>query len=134
MAEKSINEMRALNTSDRSIEGLRDGYANGSIAPSGGHTGNDPKYEHWCRPEPTKEFPWKSSDLERAKEKQGGMQDGTDQKRASNGGVIGSQVGASVPKDSPGFQNTGWGEYDKLDQWDKPQAGTYRGEEKEPFD
>jgi hypothetical protein len=135
MAKEGINEMRALNTTDRSIEGSRDGYANGTRPVEGGHSkAIDPTYEHWCRPEPKQEFPYKSADLERAREKQGGMQDDTDLKRAENGGVMGSQVGVKVPKDSPHFQDTSWGEYESLRQWDRPQAGTYRGEEKEPFD
>lgn len=131
----NLNQLRALNTTDRSIQGSRDPYANGTRAPEGGHLGSDPKYEHWCRPEPTREMPWKSADVERAREKQGGMQDDTPGlKRASNGGVIGSQRGVIPPKDSPHFQSTEWGEYDRLDQWDKGQSGTYRGESREPFD
>lgn len=135
MAEK-VNEIGLRNTrSSFSIEpACRDGHVNGSIPVDKSHSApNDPKYEHWCRPEPTREFPWKSSDLERAKEKQGGMQDDTEGlKRASNGGVIGSQVGARP--EGPHFTKP-WGEYNTMDQWDREQEHTYsRRETKEPFD
>src|SRR5216684_6926450 len=110
-----------------------DGYVNGTRPVDPGHTGEksaDPSYNHWFRPEPRREFPWESSDLERAKEKQGGMQEDTQGlKRAESGGVIGSQVGARP--DGPHFTKP-WGEYADVNQWDKEQEHTYgRGEDKE---
>lgn len=125
--EANWNELKALNTTDRSISpGLSDPYANGTKAVSSDHSKPiDPTYEHFCRPEPKGEFPWKSADLERAKEKEGGMQDDTPGlKRAENGGVMGSQQGVIPPKDAPHFQPT-WGEYNHMDQWDKEQEHTY---------
>lgn len=100
----------------------------GSRAPQGGHTSGskaDPAYEHWCRPEPKKEFPFKNSS-DQYKDKKGGLQDDTPGlKRAESGGVVGAQLGAVVPKNSPHFQDTGWGEYDNVNQWDKEQEHTY---------
>lgn len=134
---KGINEARALNTTDRVAvsPACRNDDVNGTRPVSGGHsTPNDPKYEHWCRPEPTREFPFKNAEVERYREKQGGMQEDTNLKRASNGGVIGSQVGVQKPG-GPHQQQTEWGEYNSLNQWDKPQEGTYgRGEDREPYD
>lgn len=110
----------------------------GSRAPQGGHTSGskaDPAYEHWCRPEPKKEFPYKTAEVDAYKEGKKGMQDDTPGlKRASNGGVIGSQRGAIVPKDSPHFQDTSWGEYHDINQFDKEQEHTYDGERNAPFD
>lgn len=133
MTEK-INEIGLRNSTGAFSQepACRDGHVNGTIPPSGGHSGPDPKYNHWCRPEPTREFPWKSSDLERVREKQGGLQEDTNLKRASSGGVIGSQIGAKP--EGPGFTKP-WGEYMNVDQWDGEQEHTYgRGEAAEPFD
>lgn len=135
-----INQLRAENTTERNaIEpGLRDGYANGTIPCDTNHTAEsraDPKYEHWCRPEPTKEFPFKNAEAERYRERQGGLQENTPGlKRAPSGGVIGSQQGVIPPKGSPHFQSTNWGEYNDIDQWNGEQKGTYSGESDEPFD
>ncbi len=131
-----VNKIGLRNTRATFTEepACRDGYANGTRPPEGGHSGGaDPKYEHWCRPEPRREFPWESSDLERAKERQGGMQEDTQGlKRAESGGVIGSQIGARP--EGPHFTKP-WGEYAEVNQWDKEQEHTYgRGEDKEPFD
>lgn len=133
---KGINEIKALNTTDRVAvsPACRNDDVNGTRAPAGGHTANssaDPKYEHWCRPEPTREFPFENAEADRYRERRGGMQDDTDLPRASNGGVIGAQVGVRVPKGSPHFQNTQWGEYNDIDQWNKEQAHTYDGERDE---
>lgn len=137
---EGINECRALNTTDRVAiaPACRNDDVNGTRPPAGGHTSEaraDPAYKHWCRPEPTREFPFRSATQEQYRERQGGMQDDTPGlKRASNGGVIGSQVGVEKPQ-GPHQQQTEWGEYNTLDQWDKPQEGTYgRGENRDPFD
>jgi hypothetical protein len=117
----------------------RDPYVNGTKAVEASHTSEkkaDPKYEHWCRPEPRREFPFKSSTAEAYREKQAGLQDDTPGlKRAESGGVIGSQQGVIPPKGSPHFQTTNWGEYNEMNQWDKEQEHTYpRSEQNEPFD
>lgn len=125
MAEK-VNEIGLKNSRGAFTEepASHDSYANGTRPVEGGHSGNaDPKYNHWCNPEPRKEFPWESSDLERAKEREGGMQEDTQGlKRAESGGVIGSQVGARP--EGPHFTKP-WGEYQDVNQWDKEQEHTY---------
>lgn len=131
MVEK-VNEIGLKNSRGAFSEepGCHDGYVNGTRAPEGSHTGEksaDPSYNHWCRPEPTKEFPWESADLERAKEKEGGMQEDTQGlKRAESGGVIGSQVGARP--EGPHFTKP-WGEYNDINQWDKEQEHTYSNDD-----
>src|SRR5258708_38741681 len=93
-----VNKIGLRNTRATFTEepACRDGYANGTRPVEGGHSGSaDPKYEHWGRPEPRREFPWESSDLERAKEKQGGMQEDTQGlKRAESGGGRWAEGGA----------------------------------------
>ena len=140
MAQEDLNRIALRNSrASYNVEPhSNDGFVNGTRPVEASHTAEnraDPSYEHWCRPEPKKEFPWKSADYERAREKQGGMQEDTPGlKRAESGGVIGSQQGVIPPKGSSHFQNTSWGEYNELDQWNKEQEHTYDREENEPFD
>lgn len=146
MAQEDLNRIALRNSSATySVDPpCRDSDINGTKAPSGGHSAEmNTKYEHWCRPEPTREFPYKSADVERAREKQGGMQDGTDLPRNDVGAVKGSQ---NPVTGKPGnYAETGWGEWGNkggspgtergFDQWDREQEHTYgRGESKEPFD
>src|SRR5258708_38855855 len=87
-----VNKIGLRNTRATFTEepACRDGYANGTRPVEGGHSGRaDPKYEHWCRPEPRGEFPWELSDLERAEEKQGGIQEDTQGLTGAEGGAIG---------------------------------------------
>lgn len=102
----------------------------GTTPPSGGHTSasqHDRPYSHFNKSpggfaEGSGDF---GADADAAEEKQTGMMDDNKLPRSSSGAVIGSQKGAKDPGPKSGVQNTAWGEFTSLDQWDKEQSGTY---------